>query len=132
MKFLVDENLPRRFVDQLRDAGFDAAHILDYGLGGHPDDDAMAVARREGFVVVTYDADFSALAVLSGEALPSIVLFRDQHRRPEDLAELLPTNLPTLKWSLSEGSIVVFDPARIRIRALPFDEDDDDGNHSSR
>lgn len=132
MKFLVDENLPPRFADQLRDAGFDAGHVLDHALGGHPDEDVMALARDEGYVVVTYDADFAALAVLAGESLPSIVLFRDQPRRPEELAELLLENLAGIEAALSNGAIVVFDPARIRIRALPFDEDDEHDEPSSR
>ena len=67
MRFLVDENLPRRFANILRDAGHDVSHVLDLDLGGRPDDDLFELARREGFVVVTKDADFSALAVLGGE-----------------------------------------------------------------
>jgi predicted nuclease of predicted toxin-antitoxin system len=86
VRFLVDENLPRRFAVMLRDAGHDVDHVLDLDLGGHPDDDVFQLARREGYVVVTNDADFSTLAVLSGDALPSIVLFRDQRRRPRSSA----------------------------------------------
>lgn len=132
MKFLVDENLPPRFADLLRDADHEAAHVFDHDLAGHPDEDVWTVARREGYVVVTNDADFSAIAVLGGDALPSVVLFRDQQRRPEELAELLLENLAGVEWWLTEGAIVVFDPARIRIRALPFDEGDGGDEPSSR
>ena len=130
MKFLIDENLPRRLADQLRHAGHEAAHAHDLGPAGQPDVDAMAVARRAGSVIVTCDLDFSTLAALSGEALPSIVLFRDQQRRPEDLADMLIRNLAGIERSLSEGAIVVFDPARIRSRSLPLDEDDDEDEPS--
>lgn len=123
MRFLVDENLPARFADLLRDAGHEVAHVVDRDLGGHPDADVMTEARREGSVVVTYDADFAAMAVLGGGALPSIVLFRDQRRRPDELAQLLLDNLPAIEQPLTEGAVVVFDPARVRVRNLPLDSD---------
>jgi predicted nuclease of predicted toxin-antitoxin system len=123
VRFLVDENLPRRFAVMLRDAGHDVDHVLDFDLGGRPDDDVFQLARREGYVVVTNDADFSTLAVLSGDALPSIVLFRDQRRRPDDLARLLLENLSGLESSLGEGAVAVFEPARVRVRSLPISED---------
>jgi predicted nuclease of predicted toxin-antitoxin system len=119
VRFLVDENLPSRFAECLRQAGHEASHVVDHDLRGAPDDVVMALARREHAVVVTYDADFAALLVRGGEQLPSVVLFRDQRRRPEQLAERLLENLSEIKHSLSEGAIAVFDPARIRIRALP-------------
>lgn len=123
MRFLVDENLPVRVAEQLRSAGHEAAHVFDHGLKGAPDEGVMALARRDGYVLVTYDADFSAMAVLGGDALPSVVLFRDQQRRPEELAELLLENLAEIADSLSEGAIAVFDPARVRIRSLPIEPD---------
>lgn len=122
MRFLVDENLPARFAGLLRDAGHEATHVADHDLRGHPDADVLALARRETSVVVTYDADFAAMAVLD-DALPSIVLFRDQHRRPEELAQLLLDNLPAIEQPLTEGAVVVFDPARVRVRSLPLDSE---------
>ncbi len=61
--------------------------------------------------------------MLGGDALPSIVLFRDQRRRPEELAQLLLDNLGEIEWSLSDGAIAVFDPARVRVRSLPIEPD---------
>jgi predicted nuclease of predicted toxin-antitoxin system len=119
VRFLVDENLPARFAQHLRDAGHEASHIVDHDLRGAPDDAVMALARREKAVVITYDADFAAMLIRGGEQLPSVVLFRDQRRRPEELAERLVHNLEEISRSLIEGAIAVFDPARIRIRSLP-------------
>ncbi len=121
MRFLVDENLPVRFAEQLKSAGHEATHLFDRGLKGAADPDVMGLARREGYVLVTYDADFSAMAVLAGEALPSIVLFRDQRRRPEELGDLLLENLPEIEYWLAEGAIAVFDPARVRVPSLPIE-----------
>jgi predicted nuclease of predicted toxin-antitoxin system len=82
----------------------------------------MAFALEERAVLVTYDADFAAMLVLGERRFPSVVLFRDQRRRPEELARLLVDNLEEIEQSLSEGAIAVFDPARVRIRSLPTTE----------
>ena len=50
-----------------------------------------------------------------------MILFRhgSQHR-PADQAALLKANLPQIVGALEVGSIVVIQPDRIRIRALPL------------
>lgn len=81
--------VPRRresacpLADLLRTAGHDASHTAEYGLEGASDDVVMTGAPRDKQVVITYDADVGTTLVLGGEDLPSIVLFRDQRRRPE-------------------------------------------------
>ncbi len=59
MKFLVDAQLPRRLVSRLREAGYEAIHTLDLPLGNQtPDSTINDLSIREGYVVVTKDADF--------------------------------------------------------------------------
>jgi predicted nuclease of predicted toxin-antitoxin system len=130
VRFLVDENLPRRFADLLRAAGHDASHVIEHDLAGAGagDETVMALALDERAVLVTYDADFAAMLVLGELRFPSVVLFRDQHRRPEALAQLLLENLEQIEYSLTEGAIAIFDPAcarsksagRTRVKALPL------------
>jgi hypothetical protein len=61
-----------------------------------------------------------ALAIRKQTA-PSVILFRhgSQHR-PADPAALLKANLLQILGALEVGSIVVIQPDRIRIRALPL------------
>ncbi len=59
MKFLIDAQLPRRLVGRLREAGHEAIHTLDLPLGNRtPDSIINELSIREGYVVVTKDADF--------------------------------------------------------------------------
>lgn len=52
MKFLVDAQLPRRFVVWLAEAGHDARHTLDLPLGNRtPDSEVIAWAVRETLAI---------------------------------------------------------------------------------
>ncbi|MDT7806775.1 MAG: hypothetical protein QOJ70_588 [Acidobacteriota bacterium] len=59
MKFLIDAQLPRRLVARLREAGHEAIHTLDLPLGNRTSDTIInELSTRDGYVVVTKDADF--------------------------------------------------------------------------
>lgn len=71
--------------------------------------------------MVSAGTDFGTLLALRKQTAPSVILFRrrSQHR-PADQAALLVANLPQLDTALESGSIVVIQPDRIRVRALPL------------
>jgi len=66
MKPLFDQNLSPRFVTRLADLYPDSNHVYPLGLDRVPDHEVYEYARREGFLLVTKDADFSDLSVLRG------------------------------------------------------------------
>jgi hypothetical protein len=41
-------------------------------------------------------------------------------RHPEALARAIVSNLPQLADALESGSIITFEPSRVRVRALPI------------
>lgn len=53
--------------------------------------------------------------------MPSVILFRGAARRPATQAAVLLSNLASVESALADGAIVVIEPTRIRIRALPID-----------
>ena len=66
MKLLFDQNLSPHLVGRLTDLYPDSNHVYPLGLDRVPDHEVREYARREGFLLVTKDADFSDLCVLRG------------------------------------------------------------------
>jgi predicted nuclease of predicted toxin-antitoxin system len=121
VRFLVDNALSPQVAVELNEAGHDAVHVRELGMQAASDADIFDRAHAEGRIVVSADTDFGTLLVARKQTSPSVILFRhgSQHR-PSEQTELLKGNLPQLTSALENGSIVVIQPDRIRIRGLPL------------
>ena len=121
MRFLIDQALSPAVAIELNRAGHDAIHVRELGMQAASDQEIFDHAAQDDRIVFSADTDFGTLLAIRKQSSPSVILFRhgSQHR-PADQTALLKTNLPQIAAALDAGSIVVIQPDRIRIRALPL------------
>lgn len=73
MKFLLDPNVTWELIPRLRRLGHEATAIAHLKNGPREDADLLALARREGAILVTCDADFTDAARFPPREIGGIV-----------------------------------------------------------
>lgn len=105
MKFLIDAQLPRRFVVWLAEAGHDALHTLDLPLKNRtPDNEVVARAMRDGRVVISKDDDFVQTFLLTGE--PPLLLISTGNISNTELEKLVRANLAGIEAAFAANRFV--------------------------
>jgi predicted nuclease of predicted toxin-antitoxin system len=120
MKFLGDMGISPQSIAFLRKQGIEAVHLHELGLEQLPDAEIVQKAQEEGHIVLTHDLDFGELLAQSGANVPSIVIFRLQNMRPDNVNRYLQILVTEHRVALSKGAIVTVDETRIRVRRLPI------------
>ena len=106
MKFLVDAQLPRRLCGWLADAGHDALHTLDLPARNRTsDEEVIAVAARDGRVVVTKDDDFVESFFVRGKP-DRLLLVTTGNIANSELEALIRTNLEAIVGAFESARFV--------------------------
>ncbi|HLL73028.1 MAG TPA: DUF5615 family PIN-like protein [Pyrinomonadaceae bacterium] len=96
MKLLFDQNLSPRLVAQLFDLYPDSTHVHLAGLDQDSDQSIWEYARLNDYIVVTKDADYSDLSVLSGYP-PKVIWIRRGNCKTSEIAFLLRLEYEAIK-----------------------------------
>jgi len=89
MRFLADENIPRRAVEALRALGHDVVWACE-AMAGQADVVLVEEAFRQDRVILTFDKDFGELAFRRGlSGASGVVLFRIPLPSPGQAASMI-------------------------------------------
>lgn len=121
MKFVVDMMLSTRVADELRGRGSRRrSTCVNKECSARPDDEILTRAAPEQRILISAEMDFGFLLVSRQDSWPSIVLLRRLPFHSNFVVSLLLANLAQLAEALEQGSLVVLEESRIRVRRQPF------------
>ena len=120
MKILLDMNIPLKYAELLRKNGVESLSWSDVGAPYATDAEIMAYARKNDYIVLTYDLDFSAILSVTHDFKPSVAQIRASVRDAEQAVDLISTVLFQNEKQLEKGAILSIDLNKSRLRLLPL------------
>jgi predicted nuclease of predicted toxin-antitoxin system len=120
LSILVDMNLSPDWVPFLQQQGHSAVHWSAVGDVCALDPEIMEWARNNGRIILTHDLDFGTILAQTHASGPSVVQIRANDTFPTAIGNAVASALRQCKTELQNGTNVVVDVARSRIRLLPF------------
>ncbi len=120
MRFLLDVNIPPKLGRLLEKEGHQYRSLIEMQKKTLSDVEIVELARRNEEIILTHDLDFGQILAFSGEAYPSVIIFRISKVNALLFFSLLVENLEMISNDLQRGAIVIFKHNSIRIRRLPM------------
>lgn len=91
MRLLFDQNISFRVVNKLKDYFPDCRHVSHVGLNDCEDPEIWIYARKQDFVIITFDSDFYDISLINGLP-PKIIWIRTGNLTTNDVVNLLKAN----------------------------------------
>jgi predicted nuclease of predicted toxin-antitoxin system len=119
-RLLLDANFGPRTATFLADRfGFDASSVIGRGLGHLPDEDVIALAIREGRVILTFDLDFGEIFHRREHGRFGVIVVRTRDQTVDAVNRLLEAFFSMEGSSIAlERALVVLGERRIRVETL--------------
>ena len=117
MRLLADENVSHLVIQRLRGRGFEVVSIGETRSGA-TDRDVLETANAEGCILITEDRDFGELVIRQRLSVRGMILLElDRLSNAAEADAVL--EVVSLHGDKLLGNLVVIEPQRIRVRALP-------------
>ncbi|MGA7617710.1 MAG: DUF5615 family PIN-like protein [Thermoanaerobaculia bacterium] len=120
MKLLIDFNLAPSLARKLSTRGIESVHWMSIGEPTAADSEILERARRQGWVVVTRDLDFSDLLALSSQRLPTVIQIRMVDVLNEELVAMILALVESHAEAIQAGCLISVDERGARARLLPL------------
>ncbi|MFZ5909146.1 MAG: DUF5615 family PIN-like protein [Chloroflexota bacterium] len=116
IKIKVDEDLPRLAASVLREHGYDAANVIEQGMGGWKDPQLWEAVQAEKRFLITADKRFANIQIYPPGKHPGVLLLRPDQDGIRPLMTLLERVMQSYQLDELEGTITVATPRGIRVR----------------
>jgi len=116
MRFKVDENLPVEAAEALRQAGHDAATVLEQRHGGSADAQLAALCQRESRILVTLDMDFADIRAYPPAEFPGLIVLRLRQQDKPQVLDVLTRLMQLFGQEPLDRNLWIVDEKRVRIR----------------
>ena len=116
MRIKVDEDLPTRAVELLRDSGHDAVSVMEQGLSGWKDAALWGVVQDERRLLLTADKGFADARHHPPGSHLGVLLLRPAEDGIRPVLQLLREVLAYHDLETLTGKITVATPRGIRVR----------------
>ncbi len=114
--FLLDENLGRSTSEFLRSLGFTTRTVRELDLLGSRDEELLARASQERWVILTQDKDFGNLLRFPLQAHAVVVLLRLADQTPPAIRKALQRLFSQVDPASLSDALVVVSESKIRVR----------------
>lgn len=116
MRIKVDEDLPKLAVQMLRDRGYEAASVLEQGMGGTQDPPLWQAVQSEHRFLVTADKGFADIRFYPPGTHAGVLLLRPDQNGIRPIMELLERVLASYALEDLTETVTVVTSRSIRIR----------------
>lgn len=119
-RILLDQGFSPRTASLLRNAGWDAVHVMEVGLDRAEDIAILDFARKQSRTCVTLDHDFHAHLAIAQTNGPSVVFVRLEGLDTNGQVELICQVWQRCEDAIERGAAITVSNKAIRIRHLPL------------
>lgn len=116
LKVMVDEDLPRKAVQLLKDYGYDATSVFEQGIRGIKDPQLWVAIQKDERYLVTADKGFGDIRVYPPGKHFGILLLRPDEDGIRPVLDLLKKVLESYHLEDLVGITTVANPRGIRLR----------------
>jgi predicted nuclease of predicted toxin-antitoxin system len=116
MRFKVGENLPVEAAEALRQAGHDAATVLEQKYSGSADTQLAALCQRESRILVTLDMDFADIRAYPPAEFPGLIVLRLRQQEKPHVLDVLAHLMQLLGQEPLDRHLWIVEEKRVRIR----------------
>lgn len=116
MKFLIDENVPFKLAKEILKQYPKSKYVLDSDLRGKSDKSLFEFAKKEGFIIITFDTDFLDILFYPLENSSGRIILRYKSLKINEVIEKTLKVLKILENKNIKNSIVIASSNKIRIK----------------